>query len=61
MQDSGDRLLHRLADAVEVMIEQRFTSVASWQAALYDAWALPIETVEKLVWQAEAIVARSAV
>lgn len=60
MQDSGDRLLGRLATAVDWMTKTSFHSVATWQAAQYDAWNLPVETVEKLVWQAEAIVARES-
>lgn len=53
------RLLGRLAAAVETMRTDGMPTMAAWSATLYDAQFLPSENIEKLVWQAEAIVTKA--
>lgn len=56
---ASSQMLGRLAAAVEVMRTESMPTMADWSAALYDAQFLPLESIEKLAGQAEAVVARN--
>lgn len=55
-----NRHLDRLVTAVDTMRTRCLTTVPDWAATLHDAETFPAETIEKLVWQAESIVERTA-